>query len=85
MRVADLSGARASCYEKALPLYRQIEDRLGEANVLQAIGDLLMRVADLSGARASYEKALPLYRQIEARLGEANVLQAMRDFADARG
>jgi tetratricopeptide (TPR) repeat protein len=82
MRVADLAGARAS-YEKALPIYREIEDRLGEANVLQAMGDLLMRVADLAGARASYEKALPIYREIEARLGEANVRQMLGNLAMA--
>jgi tetratricopeptide (TPR) repeat protein len=78
--VADLSGARAS-YEKALPLYREIADRLGEANVLQALGDLQRRVADLSGARASYEKALPLYREIADRLGEANLRQSLGNLA----
>ncbi len=59
---------------RALACALRCGDREGEANVLKAMGDLQMRVADLAGARASYEKALPLYRQIEDRLGEANVL-----------
>ncbi|MCC6785767.1 MAG: CHAT domain-containing protein, partial [Planctomycetes bacterium] len=56
-RVDDLEGARAA-YEEALPIYREIHDRLGEANTLLALGDLRRRVADLEGARAAYEEAL---------------------------
>ncbi|HMZ17489.1 MAG TPA: tetratricopeptide repeat protein, partial [Blastocatellia bacterium] len=66
-------------FQRALDCALRCGDGEGEANVLQAMGDLLMRVADLAGARASYEKALPIYREIEDRLGEANVLQAMGD------
>ena len=79
-RTADLAGARER-YDAALPLYREIEDRLGEANTLKALGDLARRTADLSGARERYESALPLYREIEARLGEANTLKALGDLA----
>ncbi|MBU6360421.1 MAG: tetratricopeptide repeat protein, partial [Chloroflexi bacterium] len=50
-----------------------------QANVLKALGDLKVRVADLAGARADYERALPIYRAIEDRLGEANVLQSLGD------
>jgi len=64
---------------QALHVFQSLKIKQQEANVLKAMGDLLMRVDDLAGARASYEKALPLYRQIEDRLGEANVLQAMGD------
>jgi tetratricopeptide (TPR) repeat protein len=49
------------------------------------MGDLLRRVDDLAGARASYEKALPIYREIEARLGEANVLASLGLLALAEG
>ncbi|MCS6848575.1 MAG: hypothetical protein RMN52_12795, partial [Anaerolineae bacterium] len=38
LREDDLAGARAS-YEAALPIYRAIGDRLGEANTLQGFGD----------------------------------------------
>ncbi|MER2626682.1 MAG: tetratricopeptide repeat protein, partial [Accumulibacter sp.] len=61
-RTDDLAGARAD-YEAALPIYRQIDDRLGEANALKSLGDLKTRTDDLAGARADYEAALPIYRQ----------------------
>ncbi|MCP4348145.1 MAG: tetratricopeptide repeat protein [Desulfobacterales bacterium] len=51
----------------------------GEANTLQALGDLMMRVDDLESARQSYEKALPIFQEIKDRLGEANTLRAMGD------
>ena len=66
-------------YQAALPIYREIEDRLGEANTLQALGDLYVRTARLREAEQSYQAALPIYREIEARLGEANTLQALGD------
>jgi tetratricopeptide (TPR) repeat protein len=77
-RTADLAGARAD-YEAALPIYRQIDERLGEANALKSLGDLKTRTADLAGARADYEAALPIYRQIDERLGEANALKSLGD------
>jgi tetratricopeptide (TPR) repeat protein len=65
--------------ESALASARRCGDRLGEANVLQALGDLLLREGDLKGARAQYEAALASYRQIGPRLGEANTLRALGD------
>ena len=58
---------------------RACHDRLGEANCLKSLGDLLLRVADLDGARKAYEEALPIYREIRERLGEANCLQSLGD------
>jgi tetratricopeptide (TPR) repeat protein len=88
--MSDLAGAREA-YEAALPLYRAIGNRLGEANVLRATGDLRVRMEDLAGAREAYEAALPLYHAIGERLGEAHALQAsgdlrvrMEDLAGAR-
>jgi len=80
MRTDDLAGARQA-YKQALPIFRQIEDRLGEANTLKALGDLKRRTDDLAGARQAYEQALTIFRQIEGRLGEANVLQSMGQLA----
>ncbi|HKZ84011.1 MAG TPA: CHAT domain-containing protein [Anaerolineae bacterium] len=56
---------------------QQIGDRWLEANVLQALGDLKVRVDDLDGARRDYETALPIYREIHDRLGEANTFLSM--------
>ena len=78
MRTDDLAGARQA-YKQALPIFRQIEDRLGEANTLKALGDLKRRTDDLAGARQAYEQALTIFRQIEGRLGEANTLKALGD------
>jgi tetratricopeptide (TPR) repeat protein len=79
----DRDGALAS-YEAALTLYRQVGDRLGEANVQKAKGDVQQFRDDRDGALASYEAALTLYRQVGARLGEANVQKAKGDVQQFR-
>ena len=58
-------------------MYREIGDRLGEANTLIAIGDVLQFLKRSTEALENYEGALALYREIGARLGEANALQAI--------
>ena len=72
-------------YEEALAFYRNIgvseappvEARLGEANTLQAIGDVLQFLDRRTEALERYEEALAFYRDIGDRLGEANTLQAI--------
>jgi tetratricopeptide (TPR) repeat protein len=78
VRTARLREAEES-YRAALPIYREIEARLGEANTLRALGDLQVRTARLREAEESYRAALPIYREIEDRLGEANTLKALGD------
>ncbi|NJL54765.1 tetratricopeptide repeat protein [bacterium] len=51
----------------------------GQANTLQALGDLRLRQADLAGAEAAYQQALPLFETIGARLGQANTLMSLGD------
>jgi tetratricopeptide (TPR) repeat protein len=68
-------------YQEALPLYRHMGDRLGEANVLKARGDVAGMQARYEDAERLYQEALPLYRHMGDRLGEANVLQARGDVA----
>ncbi len=68
-------------YQRALDLAKRCRDRHGEANTLQALGDLAMREDRLAEARQHYDQALPLYRQIGDRLGEANTLRALGDLA----
>jgi tetratricopeptide (TPR) repeat protein len=63
-------------YEAALGFYRDIGARLGEANTLKAIGDVLQFLKRSTEALERYEAALGFYRDIGARLGEANTLQA---------
>ncbi|MGH2497649.1 MAG: tetratricopeptide repeat protein [Ktedonobacteraceae bacterium] len=64
--------AAVGCYEEALFLYRQVGDRLGEANVRKAMGDVQQFRKDMQAALASYEQALGLFRQVGSKLGEAN-------------
>jgi len=75
----DQLAAADSIYQQALPRFRQIESRWGEATTLQALGDLYMRTDQLAAADSIYQQALPLYRQIESRLGEATTLKALGD------
>ncbi|WP_242055468.1 tetratricopeptide repeat protein [Nostoc flagelliforme] len=74
-------------YEAALAFYRDIGDRLGEANTLRAIGDVLQFLDRRSEALELYEAALAFYRDIGDRWGEANTLRAIGDvlqFLDRR-
>ena len=66
-------------YEAALGLFPAVGDRLGEANVLQAQGDVLAFQDRRDAALGKYEAALLLFRAAGARLGEANVLKAQGD------
>jgi tetratricopeptide (TPR) repeat protein len=69
----DRDAALAS-YEEALRLFRAVGDKLGEANVYMARGDLLISEQAWEGAIQAYEQALPIYRAIENKLGQANTL-----------
>ena len=61
LREANLSAARER-YLEALPLFRKIQDRLGEANALSHLGDLEAREDNLSAARVAYLEGLPIHR-----------------------
>ncbi len=65
---------------RALKLYRAAGSRLGEANALQATGDVQGFKAENEAALASYGEALTLFRAAGSRLGEANTLQATGTF-----
>ncbi|MBK9648811.1 MAG: tetratricopeptide repeat protein, partial [Deltaproteobacteria bacterium] len=51
----------------------------GEANTLQALGDLYVRTDRLAPAEDAYTQALQLYKRVEDSLGEANTLRALGD------
>ena len=58
---------------------RAVGDVRGEANTLQALGDLNMRRDDLDGALKDYQNALEIYQKIDEKMGEANTLRALGD------
>jgi len=62
-------------YRQALDLYRAVGDRLGEANVLKAMGDVLQFRKDMEAALEHYRQALGLYRAVGAKVGEAITLR----------
>jgi hypothetical protein len=68
-------------FERALAAARRGQDRLGEANVQKALGDLELREDKLEAARQRYLAALAIYPQIGARLGEANMRQSIGNLA----
>jgi tetratricopeptide (TPR) repeat protein len=70
--------------KRALDSARRSSDTTGEANVLQAIGDVQQFRKEMDAALTSYHEALTLYRALGARLGEANVLQAIGDVQQFR-
>jgi tetratricopeptide (TPR) repeat protein len=80
MRTARLREAEDTIRE-ALALYRAIEDRLGEANTLHALGVLYVRTDRLSEGRSAYREALDLYKFIGDSLGEANTRKMLGDLS----
>ncbi len=77
MQFLDRTSEALERYEQALAFYRDIGARLGEANTLIAIGDVLQFLDRRSEALERYEQALAFYRDIGYRLGEANTLKAI--------
>ena len=79
-------------YEAALPLYREIGARLGEANTLTAFGDLVFgRREWYAIARQQFEQAWSVYREIGERHGRtyvaprlARALLALNEVDEAR-
>ena len=75
-------------YARAIEIYRQVGDRLGEANTLKAIADVLQFKKQTDEALENYARAIEIYRQVgdspslerlRQRLGEANTLYAIAD------
>ena len=66
-------------YEQAIGLFRDVGSRLGEANTLEAIGDVLKFLKRNDEALANYEQANGLFRDVGDRLGEANIFPELGD------
>ena len=70
---------------QALPIHREIGARLGEANAMQALGDVARMQARYEEAAEYYGQALPIHREIGDRLGEANTRVSRARLAVASG
>ena len=73
-------------YEEALKLFRQARDRLGEATVLQAIGDIQLYCTEQGDllwdchpeeVLQNYQAALAYFQEVKDLQSTANVLQSM--------
>jgi tetratricopeptide (TPR) repeat protein len=84
LSLSELPQARR-LYEEALPIFRDIGDRLDEANCIQELGNVHVSLSELPQARRRYEEALSTYRDIGDRLGAANCIQALGGVAAEEG
>jgi len=69
----DFQGALEAC-QAALPLYRQLGDREGEAVTLNNIGVIYDNLFEYEQALVYYQQALPIQQEIGDRQGEAATL-----------
>jgi len=74
--LAEYEEARAR-YQEALPIFREIGHRLGEANTIQALGDLHRDQKDYDSALAHYGEAMLIYRDIGDRYNIAGTFWRM--------
>ena len=61
----------------AVQAARHLNDRLGEANALNDLGDVRRLTGDYPAAAQDDEQALGIYRDLGDRLGQANALRAL--------
>lgn len=73
-RVFGNYAAATTSLEQALDLYRELDDRAGQASALNNIGILRYLAGDYPAATDSHTRALDLYRAVGDRLGQANAL-----------
>ncbi len=81
--LAEYPQARAR-YAEALPIYRDIGDRLGEANCIKSLGDVHVQLAEYPQARAHYDAALAQFQALGLPNGQANVVTRIADAYERR-
>ncbi|WP_256973606.1 CHAT domain-containing tetratricopeptide repeat protein, partial [Nostoc sp. T09] len=72
-------------YNTALPLYRAIGNRSGEATTLVSFGAVYSALGEKPKALEYYNTALPLYRAVGNRSGEATTLGHIASLERSRG
>ena len=72
-------------YEEALPLWHEIGDRREEANVLDLIGSIYMRLADMQKALGYFRQSLLLWQAVPDRAREARALNSIGRALDFLG
>ncbi|MBI3472273.1 MAG: tetratricopeptide repeat protein, partial [Candidatus Solibacter usitatus] len=83
--VFENDAAKAAGYlDQARERFRQIGDRLGEADCVKSLGGVAQMQARYTESGLLYEAALGSYRQIGERLGEANCVKSLGDVAQVQ-
>jgi tetratricopeptide (TPR) repeat protein len=77
--------AAKSLYEQALPIYREVGSKLGEANTLQSQGDVERMQSQYEAAKSLYEQALTIYRDIRDEFGESDCILVFGNLDRAEG
>ena len=63
--------------EQALGIYRDLGDRLGQANVLSYLGSGRAMTGDYPGAARAHTEALDICRDLGDRTGQADALNEL--------
>jgi len=70
-------GQALAEHQRALAAFRALGDRRREAEALDRLGRLYIRVGDMAAAREAYLQALPLLREIGAQQALVNALNGL--------
>ncbi len=70
-------GRAIRFYQQAIPVFRQAQDRQGEADALSGLGNTYARFGELDKALGFYQQALPLYQQVGDRGSTALMLSRL--------
>lgn len=79
-----LEGGEKS-WERALNIYREIQDLKGEAQLLIDIGNACLSLPKCRNEAYYYEKAIPIYQQLKDLSGEAKALSKLGDLYLPKG
>ena len=74
MRIGHSNRSTVQVLQEALAIYRDLGDRLGQANALHYLGNVRRLTGDYPGAVQALQGALAIYRDLGDRLGQANAL-----------
>lgn len=76
-RSQDALDGGGKSWERALNIYREIQDLKSEAQLLMDIGNACRSLPKCSNAAYYYEKAIPIYQQLKDLNGEAKALSGL--------
>ncbi|HEY9608815.1 CHAT domain-containing protein [Allocoleopsis sp.] len=76
-RSQDALDGGGKSWERALNIYREIQDLKGESQLLMDIGNACRSLPKCRNATYYYEKAIPIYQQLKDLKGEAKALSRL--------